>query len=89
MEQPTRRRHARIRANLPIEWCARGASVRLRSTAEDLSDDGLFVRTSLPLTCGEEIELELKTELGTFVAAGTVAWAAPERGMGILLKMAG
>jgi Tfp pilus assembly protein PilZ len=75
-----------MRANLPVEWCERGASVRLRSTAEDLSDDGLFVRTALPLRKGTEVELELRTEIGIFVAAGTVAWATPERGMGIQLR---
>jgi hypothetical protein len=84
----TNRKEARRRISVPVEWCKRGAATRTRSTAENISEDGLFVKTALPLRPGTEVELILRLKKGTLAAIGTVKWATEMRGMGLTIRPA-
>lgn len=75
-----------MRVELPVEWNKRGNATRVRSTVEDLSEEGLFLRTALPLERGSELELEIRTALGTFWASGIVKWTRAGLGMGLTIQ---
>jgi hypothetical protein len=82
------RREDRRRVAIPVDWCAVGASTRTRSIAEDISEDGLFVRTALPLRPGTRVDLLLRLKKGTLAAVGVVRWASEQLGMGLSIQPA-
>ena len=81
----TRRKQERTRMTIPVEWSESGAATRSRSTLEDLSDEGMFVRTSIPAAKGAKIDVRIRTGIGILDAVGKVMWSQDGLGMGLAI----
>jgi hypothetical protein len=78
-----RRKYPRIKASIPIEFKAQGASVASHAETADLSLSGFYVEMSFTLQVGTELDLVLWLEDERLAAKGVVVTHHPQFGNGI------
>jgi hypothetical protein len=79
---PERRAHTRFKIKVPVELHVEGSNAPLRCATSDLSLDGCYIESMLPLPAGTEVELKLETTT-TLLILGTVVTCDPQVGNGI------
>jgi uncharacterized protein (TIGR02266 family) len=67
------RKHERIPSRLRV-WCE-GENVTFYARVDNLSEGGLFLKTSTPLTRGAKARLRIETEAQQIETNATVVWS--------------
>jgi hypothetical protein len=80
---PERRKYARIKTSIPIEFKAEGAAVASHAETADLSLSGCYVEMSFTLPVGTKLDLVLWVEDERLAVKGVVVTHHPQFGNGI------
>jgi hypothetical protein len=83
ISQDNRRKFARHRISFPIEVRDERVNTPLRVNATDISGNGCYVETVMPLPVGTSLRLEFWIEQERIAASATVRTRDPGVGMGI------
>ena len=83
MTEPERRKYPRIKAVIPVEFKAEGASVASGAETADLSLSGCYVEMSFTLAVGTKLDLILWIEDQKLITKALVVSNTPQFGNGI------
>lgn len=81
---PERRRFARYTIRLPIELRIEGNDIPLRLETTDLSRNGCYVETNMPLSVATRIQAKLWLDGIPLITRGRVVTSHPHYGNGIM-----
>ena len=81
---PERRRFARYTVRLPIELHVEGSDIPLRLETTDLSRNGCYVETNMPLAAATKIQAKLWLDGSPLITRGRVVTSHPHYGNGIM-----
>jgi type IV pilus assembly protein PilZ len=85
------RRHPRAPLDSPVEFVAKGTTLRAAGRCRDISLGGMFIQTEAPLPFGTElvVHLALPGQKTSFALPGVVRWTRSALGMGVQFGLIG
>ena len=86
MEQPERRRALRFPFDASAEFVAENSDARVTARVSEISLNGCYLQTVEPLPDKTNIVLKIFAEARFFEAHATVAYAQPNKGMGLAFR---